>query len=90
MVRELNVERLSFDRGDTDLSVAEFVKHVRPVFQDLVRVGRTNYLFVAIYGDGSKPDVTGYATNTTINATVNSRVLKCQRSGGKWAVYRLD
>lgn len=90
MARELNTERLSFERGDQSFTREEFAQHVRPFFKDLARVGRTAFLFVAVYGDGSKPDVTGYATSTTINATINSRVTKCERTNGKWAVYRLD
>lgn len=90
MAKELLTERLVFDRGDDTFSKEEFIKHVKPFFTDLKRVGRTNFLFVATYGDGSKPDVTGYATSTTINATINSRVLKSDRTGGRWAVYRLN
>jgi hypothetical protein len=90
MSKELNTEKLSFVLGDETFAREEFAQIVRPFFRDLSRVGRTNYLFVATYGDGSKPDVTGYATNTTINATINSRALKCEKSGGKWAVYKLN
>lgn len=90
MARELNTERLSFERGDESFTRDEFAQHVRPFFKDLARVGRTAFLFVAVYGDDRKPDVTGYATATTINATINSRVLRCEESKGKWAVYRLD
>jgi hypothetical protein len=87
--KELNVERLSFEFGDNSFSREEFARYIRPYFKDLAQVGRTNYLFVAVYGDGAKPDITGYATNTTVNATINSRVLRCEKTNGKWAVYRL-
>jgi hypothetical protein len=89
MTREFSVDRLQFDRGDNSFTAEEFANYVRPFFQDLSRVGRTSFLFVAVYGDNRKPDVTGYATDTTINATINSRVLSCEKSNGKWAVYRL-
>lgn len=87
---ELTADKLVFDRGDKDFSPDEFVKVVKPFFADLSRVERTNFLFVAQYGDGRKPDVTGYKTSTTINATINSKALECQKSNGKWAVYRLN
>jgi hypothetical protein len=89
MTKELKVDNLTFDRGDSTFTATEFVNRVKPYFKDLDRVGRTNFLFVAEYGDGSKPDVTGYATGTTINATINSRVTKCERTNGRWAVYQL-
>jgi hypothetical protein len=89
-MKELKVEKLTFERGDNTFSPDEFAKVVGPYFTDLSRVGRTNFLFAAVFGDGSKPEVTGYRTNTTINATINQRALAAQKSGGKWAVYRLE
>lgn len=88
-MKELTPERIIFDRGDESFTKEDFVKVVRPYWRDLVNVNRTNYLFAAVPGDGSKPDVTGYNTGTTINATVNEKVLKCEKSNGKWAIYRL-
>jgi hypothetical protein len=89
-MKELKADKLTFDRGDESLNKEEFVKAVSPFFEDLKRVGRTNFLFAAVYGDGTKPDVTGYRTATTINATINQKALAAQKSGGKWAVYRLE
>lgn len=89
MTKVLTADKLTFDRGDSSFTPEEFTKTVSPYFKDLARVGRTNYLFAAVYPSG-KPDITGYHTNTTINATINTIVTKCERLGGKWAVYRLD
>lgn len=89
MTKELTVDRLEFDRGDDSFSKEEFVTAIRPFFKDLAAVGRTNYLFFAQGPDGKRIGVTGYKTETTINATINQKVLETQRSGGKWAVYRL-
>jgi hypothetical protein len=85
----LSVENLRFNRGNEALTPEEVVEHVRPFFNDLQRVGRTNHLCVFVYGDETKPDVTGYRSDTTINATINTRALKAQTTGGKWAIYDL-
>lgn len=85
----LKPENLRFNRGNSNFKPEDFLKYVRPYFKDLQRVGRTNHLCVFIYGDGSKPDVTGYRTDTTINATINERALRSERTGGMWAVYDL-
>lgn len=85
----LTVDNLQFNRGDDSLTAEEVVTHVTPYFSDLQRVGRTKHLCVFVYGDDSKPDVTGYRTDTTINATINTRALRAQKTGGKWAVYDL-
>lgn len=90
MNKELKPENLVFDRGDETFTKEEFVKVVSPYFADLKRVGRTNFLFAATSGKGEKPAVTGYKTGTTINATINQCALDAQKSGGKWAVYRLE
>lgn len=87
--KTLVAEKLVFLFGDNTFKENEFIECVTPFFKDLSRVNRTNYLFVATYGDGTKPDVTGYQTSTTINATINSRATKAERTGGKWAVYQL-
>lgn len=83
----LSVEKLKFNRGDSTLTAEEVVGFVNPYFSDLKRVGRTNHLCVFVYGDGTKTDVTGYRSDTTINATINTRALRAQKSGGKWAIY---
>lgn len=88
MSKTLQAENLVFDRGDSTFDAETFARTLRPYWSDLVRVNRTNYLFVAAV-EGQKPVVTGYATEVTINATINSRALECERLGGKWAVYRL-
>ena len=85
----LSVENLKFNRGNETLTPDEVVQMVKPYFNDLVRVGRTNHLCVFVYGDESKPEVTGYRSDTTINATINTRALRAQKTGGKWAVYDL-
>jgi hypothetical protein len=86
----LDSEKLQFLFGDETFDKKEFADLVAPYFKDLSSVNRTNYLFVAKYGDGSKTDVTGYQTSTTINATINSRATRAERTGGKWAVYQLN
>lgn len=87
--KTLSADKLQFLMGDESLTKDDFVKTVQPFFADLKRVDRTNFLFVAVHGDGSKPSVTGYRTNTTINATINAHATKAERTGGKWAVYQL-
>lgn len=87
--KTLTSEKLQFVMGDESFSKEDFITAIQPFFKDLSRVNRTNYLFVALHGDGTKPDVTGYRTNTTINATINSYATKAERTGGKWAVYQL-
>lgn len=86
--KKLEANRLVFDRGCSDFLPEDFTKTVSPYFADLNRVGRTNFLFAAVV-EGQSPQVTGYATDTTINATINSRVLQTEKQGGKWAIYRL-
>lgn len=79
---------LVFDRGQETFSKEDFLKHIGPYLEDLKKHNRTNFLFVATFGDGSKPAITGYNTDTTINATINKFVLRSEHTGGKWAVYR--
>jgi len=86
----LSPEKLTFDRGDESFEKDKFVEIVKPFFSDLKKHGRTNFLFVATFGDGRKPAVTGYHGSDTINATINSRVLDSTKSGGKWAVFKLN
>jgi hypothetical protein len=88
-MKELTADRLEFDRGDETFTKEEFTNAIRPFFKDLYNVGRTNYLFFAQGPDGKRIGVTGYKTETTINATINQKVLEAERAGGKWAVYRL-
>ncbi len=85
---ELKVEKLEFLKGDQGFSKEEFVKVIKPYFEDLRQVNRTNFLFVALHGDGTK-SITGYRTGTTLNATLNSHILKCERTKGTWALYSL-
>ena len=85
----LDANNLKFNRGNETLTPEEMVEFVKPYFNDLKRVQRTNHLCVFVYGDGSKPEVTGYSTDTTINATVNTRALRVQKTGGRWAIYDL-
>jgi hypothetical protein len=87
--KQLKVELLEFEKGDQSFAPTDFIRYVQPYFADLQNVGRDNYLFVATYGDGTKPDVTGYKTDTTINATINTRAVKSEKTNGKWAVYKL-
>ncbi len=89
VINKLKNGTLTFVMGSENFTPEEFKKSIGPFFESLDRVGRTNFLFVALHGDGSKPSVTGYRTDTTINATINAHVTKCERTGGKWAVYRL-
>lgn len=89
MAKALNAANLTLLTGNPNFKKEDFVKTVQPYFTDLTRVGRTNYLFAAIVPN-QKPVVTGYATNTTINATINSRVIECEKNGGMWAVYSLS
>ena len=89
-MKELSLENLKFMLGDESFEKEDFLKMIQPYFKDLSRHDRTNFLFVATYGDGSKPDVTGYNTSTTINATINSFAAKSTRTNGKWAVYELN
>lgn len=83
----LKPENVKFNRGNPNFGPEEFVSHVQPYFQDLTRVRRTNHLCVFTYGDGSPPEVTGYESDTTINATINTRALKSEKTGGMWAIY---
>ena len=89
MAKVLDESKLEFVSGNAAFTPKEFVAAVGPYFKDLSRVNRTNWLFAAVPADGSKPDVTGYRTDTTINVTINQRVLKHEKAGGKWAVYKL-
>ena len=84
----MKVENLKFDRGDETLTPSEFAEIIKPFMADLKRHKRTNYLFVATFGSGERPAVTGYRTDTTINATINKVVTKAERTGGKWAIYQ--
>lgn len=86
---QLKAENLRFNRGHESVTPQEVVDSVSPYFTQLERVGRTNHLVVFMPGDGTKPTVTGYRTDTTINATINKKVLEVTKSGGKWAVYDL-
>lgn len=91
-MRELLAEKLTFVSGDDSFTKEQFVKAIKPYFADLVRVKRTNFLFVALNDQGlvMKGGVTGYKTDTTINVTVNSAVLASTKVGGKHAIYKLD
>ena len=86
----LSAENLEFYSGSRTFDKEEFVKAVQPYFSDLCRVNRTKYLCVFTYGNGDKTEVTGYSTDTTINVTNNTRVIKSKNTGGKWAVYQLQ
>ena len=88
-MKNLIPENLEFHTGDESFTKEEFAKAIKPFFKDLEEVGRSNYLFFAQDANGKRIGVTGYRTDTTINATINQKVLETQRAGGKWAVYRL-
>lgn len=84
------MSKLQYHSGSEDkMEQEEFLKEVVPFLKDLERVGRTNFLCVFKYGNGDKTDVTGYSTSTTLNVTNNSRIIKSETTGGKWAVYQL-
>jgi hypothetical protein len=86
----LSEDKLTFVTGHADFPKDEFVKRIQPFFKDLQSHGRDNWLFVATHGDGTKDAVTGYRTNTTIDVTINKYAIKSDKSGGKWAVFKLD
>jgi len=85
----LSAENLEFHSGNSTFSKEDFIRAVKPYFADLKRVNRTRFLCVFTYGNGDKTDVTGYKSDTTINVTNNSKVLKSRSTGGNWAVYQL-
>jgi hypothetical protein len=84
---QLAIDKLNFVKGTEDFTKEEFKAIVEPYMPALNKVNRTNYLVAFKYGDGSPSEATGYRTNTTIDVTINSRVLKTQKTGGKWAIY---
>jgi hypothetical protein len=88
MSHKLDSSKLVFDRGFDTFTPDEFAKVVGPYFKSLSEVGRTKYLFAAVV-EGQAPMVTGYSTDTTLNVTINSRVVQTEKQGGKWAVFRL-
>lgn len=85
----LDPQNLTFHSGDKSFSKDEFIKIFSPYFEEAKKVGRTNYLCAFKYGNGDKTDVTAYRTDTTINVTNNSKVLKSKSTNGTWVVYEL-
>lgn len=84
---ELKPSNLKFNRGTETFGANEFVDLISPYMADLQKWGRTKFLFVAQGGDKKIIGVTGYKTDTTINATINDKCLAAEKSGGRWAVY---
>lgn len=85
----VNPQHLTLEYGTEGFTPEQFAEIIASYMPALQRVGRTNWLCVFEYGDGVSPrDVTGYRTNQTIHATINDVVLKSERTGGRWAVYR--
>ena len=87
---KLSLENLVFHSGHKEFTKEEFIKVIAPYFDSMKSYGRTNFLCAFEYGNGDKAEVTAYKTDTTIDVTNNSRVLKCMRTKGKWVVYKLN
>ena len=88
-MEKLLEDKLVFDRGNSAFDKKEFANHIGPHMDSLKKMGRDKFLFVATYGDGSRPSMTGYSTDTTINVTINKFATASERTGGKWAVFRV-
>jgi hypothetical protein len=80
---------LSHHRYSQDIPVEEAVRALRPYWKDLTRVGRTQFLFVGIPGNGGKPIVTGYATDTTADVTLNPKIMELSKvPGSRWTLFK--
>jgi len=86
---QLKVDTLTYHSGNKEITPEKFVETVSPFFDSLSRVKRTNYLCLFVYGNGDKPDVTGYNSPDTMNVTNNSRILKTKETNGSWVIYSL-
>lgn len=87
-MKSIDVNNLVFHSGDKTFEPTEFFEKIKKYIPELSRVGRDNFLCVFEYGDGTF-DVTGYRTDTTINVTNNTSVLRTQATNGRWAVYQV-
>lgn len=88
-MKVLSPDRLQLMRGNNQIDATEFCKLMKRYFSQLQEVGRDNYLFYADMGPGNNPYVTGYRTKTTVNVTLNSKIIECEKFGGRWALFEL-